>query len=181
MNKKIIVLLALTALMGHLVQSQTLIDNYRVSTGVDTTQWIDITGQDTVLLATHAGTMSSGRSVSNDIGFTFPFADTSFTQFGVNIHGMIRMGGSTSLTPFWQTNPLTRVANMPLIVPFGIQGQIDTSCYVRCATVGAAGSQVLVVEMRMKIYIRCSGSRVHRCPPTQQACGPKRAGTHHRL
>lgn len=135
------------------LRAQTLVDNYRVSTGVAASTWIDITGQDTLLMATQASTISAGRSVFNDIGFAFPFADTSYTQFSVNIEGLIRLDGSSdALFPNWQNNPLTQTGSMPLINPFGVRFQMDTTCYVRCATVGGSGNRVLVVEMRLKVY-----------------------------
>ena len=47
--------LALTAMLTLVtmpLRAQTLIDNYRFSTRVDSTAWIDITGVDSALIAT---------------------------------------------------------------------------------------------------------------------------------
>lgn len=143
-------ILALLALTSRWGQTQTLVDNYRFSTGMDAYEWIDITGYDSVLLATQASTITSGRSICNEIGFSFPFADTSYTQFGVNSQGLVILGGRAML-PSWWTNPLTRPALMPMVNPFGNQCRLDTTCYIKRALIGTAGDRVLVVESRLKL------------------------------
>ena len=151
--KKLTALLfvAATMLLGLPLRAQTLIDNYRFSTGVDTTKWIDISGMDSALIETPAtGLMYSGRSALTDIGFSFSFAGTSFTSFTVNCHGTIRLGGMIQAS--FQNNSLTQSFYMPQTVPFGNQGVLDSTCHVSCATLGDNGSRVLVVETRMKIY-----------------------------
>ena len=78
---------AATMLLGSPLRAQTLIDNYRFSTGVDTTKWIDITGMDSTLIeAPASGLMYSGRSGLMAIGFSYSFAGTSYTSFSVNCH-----------------------------------------------------------------------------------------------
>ena len=142
---------AATMLLGSPLRAQTLIDNYRFSTGVDTTKWIDITGMDSTLIeAPASGLMYSGRSGLMAIGFSYSFAGTSYTSFSVNCHGTIRLGGMIQAT--FQDNSLTQSFYMPQAVLFGSQGVLDSTCHVSYATLGDSGSRVLVVEARMKIY-----------------------------
>lgn len=147
MTKKLL-LIAFAALLGGNVTSQTLATAYTFSTGVDSTLWVDIDS-----IAEDLITTGSGRSLLKDIGFTFTYAGTDYTQFSVNRFGMLRLGSTlatNSIPSSWR--PLgNHVSNTePGIVGIGINGYIDDSSYVRCAPVGNAGSRVLVVEM----YIR---------------------------
>lgn len=153
--KKILLLglMGLMGLMGLRAQAQTLVDNYRFSTRVDSAAWIDITGIDSALVTPPAsGWITSGglSSQLTDIGFTFTFAGTDYTTFGTNLMGAVRLGARMVGTQ--SGNTLTTASTQPKVDGLGLRGMVDSSCYIRCATVGTAGSRVLVVETRLGIY-----------------------------
>ena len=145
---------ATTMLQGLSLRAQTLIDNYRFATRVDETAWIDITGVDSALVTPPAsGRITSGGfgSLLTNIGFTFPFAGTDYTTFGTNLMGAVRLGARIMVTPSG-TSILSTATTLPKIDGLGLRGMADTSCYIRCAIIGTAGSRVLVVEHRLAIY-----------------------------
>lgn len=144
--------LLLTALLP--LRAQTLVDNYRFSTRVDPAAWIDITGIDSALITPPAsGWITSGglSSQLTDIGFTFSFAGTDYTTFGTNLMGALRFG-ATIIGTQGGSNILASGSTLPKVDGLGVRGMADSSCYIRCATVGTAGSRVLVVETRLGIY-----------------------------
>ena len=147
--------LALTAMLTLVtmpLRAQTLIDNYRFSTRVDSTAWIDITGVDSALIATPDSGVSRYRnSAVTAIGFTFSFGGTDYSQFSVNLNGTLRLG-STAVPVNNQTNPLTRSGYLPMVNAYGAAGEMDTSCHLRCAMLGTEGNRVLVVEARLKVF-----------------------------
>ena len=146
-------LLALVIAVGLPVQAQTLVDNYRFDTWEDATAWIDITGVDSALVTPPgSGWITSGglASALTDIGFTFSFAGTDYTTFGTNLMGALRLGARIMGTQ--SGNTLTAASTHPKVDGLGVRGMMDSSCYIRCATVGTAGNRVLVVEYRLAIY-----------------------------
>lgn len=151
--KKILlsVLMGLMGLSG--LRAQTLVDNYRFSTRVDPTAWIDITGVDSALIATpDSGVVRYGNSAVTNIGFTIPFGEfASGSQFSVNLNGTLRLGSSV-VPVSSQTNPLTRSGWMPMVNAYGAAGEMDSTCHLRCALLGTEGSRVLVVEARLKVF-----------------------------
>lgn len=156
MKKTFVALIALMGMIGvKCLHAQTLVDNYRFDTWVEETAWIDITGVDSALVASPTGSsvVSSGGLASQltDIGFTFPFAGTDYTTFGINLMGSLRLGARIIGT-LSGSNILPNTSAMPKIDGLGVRGMLDSSCYIRCATVDTAGHLVLVVEARMGIY-----------------------------
>ncbi|MBQ8703772.1 MAG: T9SS type A sorting domain-containing protein [Bacteroidales bacterium] len=153
MKKKVLALfLALLATAVLPLRAQTLVDYYRFSTRVDATAWMDITGVDSALIATpDSGVFRYDNSAVTDIGFTFAFGGTDYTQFSVNLNGVLRLGPSR-VPVSSQTNPLTRTLYMPMVNAYGAAGEMDSSCHLRCATLGTAGNRVLVVEARLKVF-----------------------------
>ena len=135
----------------NMLRAQTLIDNYRFSTRVDTTAWIDISGVDSVLIAApDSGRVLYGASPVTGMGFTFPFGGTGYTQFSVNISGVLRLGSSR--VPQNNVNsPLSQSALMPSVIIYGSSGEMDSTCRLRYATLGTEGNHVLVVEARIKV------------------------------
>lgn len=141
-------LLAFAASAG----SQTLAD-YQFSTGHDASMWYTLDSTRNLLVD---GSEYYRRSFVEEIGFTFPFADTSFSQFSVTLAGVLRLGGSRALTssgyqgsPFHPTNVSK---NCPKIVFFGCTGYASDSAYVHHQVFGDAPSRVLVVEFAMQTY-----------------------------
>ena len=136
------------------LRAQTLIDNYRFDTWEDATAWIDITGVDSALVTPPAsGWITSGglSSQLTDIGFTFSFAGTDYTTFGTNLMGAVRLGARIVGTQSGSTI-LSTTSTLPKVDGLGVRGMLDSTCYIRCATVGTAGNRVLVVEYRLGIY-----------------------------
>lgn len=157
--------MGLMGLMGLRAQAQTLVDNYRFSTRVDSAAWIDITGIDSALVTPPAsGWITSGGlgSALTDIGFTFTFAGTDYTTFGTNLMGAVRLGARMVGTQ--SGNTLTTASTQPKVDGLGVRGMVDSSCYIRCATVGTAGNHVLVVEHRLGII---DHSSIYVCWQTQ--------------
>lgn len=153
MEKRLIALiLALLLASATSLRAQTLVDNYRFSTRVDPAAWIDITGIDSALVTPPgSGWITSGGlgSALTDIGFTFTFAGTDYTTFGTNLMGAVRLGARMVGTQ--SGNTLTAGSTHPKVDGLGVRGMVDSSCYIRCATVGTAGNHVLVVEHRLGI------------------------------
>lgn len=164
-RKKTVSFLTVLLLAVVPLRAQTLVDNYRFSTRVDSAAWIDITGIDSALVTPPAsGWITSGglSSQLTDIGFTFPFAGTDYTTFGTNLMGALRFGARIVGTQ--SGNTLTAASTQPKVDGLGVRGMVDSSCYIRCATVGTAGSRVLVVETRLGI---CQHEGTYVCWQTQ--------------
>lgn len=148
----LVVMMILTGLSG--LRAQTLIDNYRFDTWEDATAWIDITGVDSALVTPpESGWITSGglSSQLTDIGFTFSFAGTDYTTFGTNLMGAMRLGARIVGVQSGSTI-LSTTSTLPKVDGLGVRGMVDSTCYIRCATVGTAGNRVLVVEYRLGIY-----------------------------
>ena len=123
MKKHVQCLLLLAALLlpwAMQAQSYTLAD-YGFTTGVDATKWVDMTGSTQIL--TPSGSDGLASAVQN-IGFSFPFGASSYTQYSVNTDGNLRLGSTatstgTYTTPFSSANAGT---NSPKINAFGCDG-----------------------------------------------------------
>ena len=126
---------------------------YRFSTGTDASKWITLT-TDTNLLGT--GYVDSRASSLLNIGFAFPYGDSSYTQFSVNSDGNLRLGSTVTgtgnyTTPFSSTNSNS---NGPKINFFGCDGYfLDSIHYVYAEnTVDANNDSLLVVEFCLGTY-----------------------------
>ena len=138
----------LTASNNVLLQS---LGEYRFSTGVDASKWYDLNSYTNI-------SVSDGDSYASslqNIGFTFTFAGTQYTQFSVNSDGNLRLGGTVTgtgnyTTPFSSTNAN---ANNPKINGMGFDGYfVASSNYVRKQVFGEAPNRVLVVEFKESPY-----------------------------
>ena len=115
--------------VGWVANAQSL-ETYTYSTGVDESMWITVTDSTNLLVS---GTADSKYSSVQSIGFTFPFANSSFTQFSVNSDGNLRLGPTVTgtanyLTPFSSANSSI---NNPKINFLGCDGYyLDTIHYV---------------------------------------------------
>ena len=141
-------------LISWVTQAQTL-DDYSFSTGVDTTKWIDMSSATQILSPTGTGNDGLASSVQN-IGFSFPFAASTYTQYSVNTDGNLRLGSTVTgtgsySTPFSATNANN---NSPKINAFGCDGYgVTGSHYVKALlTEDANGDTLLVVEFCMGTY-----------------------------
>ena len=138
-----------TMLMPASVKAQKIIDTWGFSTGVDTALWIDISGVDSVIIA--SGNNVSACSGVRNIGFDFTLGVSTYSQFSTNINGTVRLGSTLVPSSGGYSNALNQ-SNGPKIEPFGWRGRFDDNCYTRMALLGTAGNRVRVVETRMKDY-----------------------------
>ena len=144
------VLLAFLLAFGASANGQMLAD-YQFSTGHDPSLWYTLDSTRNLLVD---GSVYYRRSYIENIGFDFPFADTSYSQFSVTLAGVLRLGGTRALTtsgyqgsPF---HPSNLNKNLPKIVFFGCSGYVSDSAYVHFQTFGTAPDRVLVVEYALQ-------------------------------
>lgn len=158
-------LLGMAMLIGmtsHHVQGQMIIDTWSFTTGVDTTLWMDLGADYTVLFSTTNGTQNHAGSGLRDIGFPFTLGATTHTKFSTNVNGTVRLG--TALLPDggYINEPLGQNINAgPRIDALGRAGMIDTGCYMRSAVLGDSGSRVLVIEARLREYADMGSAESH--------------------
>ena len=88
------VLLAFLLAFGASANGQMLAD-YQFSTGHDPSLWYTLDSTRNLLVD---GSVYYRRSYIENIGFDFPFADTSYSQFSVTLAGVLRLGGTRALT-----------------------------------------------------------------------------------
>ena len=153
-NKIRLGILVLMAVMlsGMTAFGQTLAD-YKFATGTDANMWKTLSSPTAILSTAGDNSVSSVQ----DIGFTFTFGATSYTQFSVNADGNLRFGseatgyGSYS-TPFSSSNA---AVNSPKINFFGCDGYLPASengGYVNYQLFGTAPNRVCVVEFATSTY-----------------------------
>lgn len=140
---------------GHL-QAQKIIDTWSMTTGVDTTLWMNIDSVYTTLIA--GGNKVSGRSNVTDLGFTFQFGAYSHTQFSTNLNGTVRFGSAQATASGYGDNPLAGdMASGPKIEPFGAEGRFFNSSYTHMARLtDSVGNKIVVIESRLSGRYWCS-------------------------
>lgn len=153
-NKYIHTLLAVTMLMMATVlavplRGQTLRD-YEFSTGVDASKWITTSDWTSIF---NSGVLLDASSVM-DIGFSFPFGDSTYTQFSVSVSGTFRLGPEATANwyPAGTFNSEYYTLNLPRISGVARNGNGLGTCsngYIRYALTGTAPNRVLVCEYRM--------------------------------
>ena len=153
MKKKLLFLWLMLLMMGISGFAQNLSD-YVMTTGTDETRWIPLTTTTNLI----SGTGDSKASAVTDIGFTFNFAGTDYTQFSVNSDGNLRLGGTVTgtsyyTTPFSSTNANN---NNPKINMMGCDGYITDSGYVYKEVIGTAPDRVCVIEFATSTYATAS-------------------------
>lgn len=145
-------LLAFTASM----HCQTLAD-YQFSTGHDASLWYTLT--DSTDLLTNGNSVYS-RSDLQSIGFDFPFADTSYSQFSVTHDGNLRLGSALAISGSGnQASPFFAARagnNNPKINFFGCAGYSSTGTHAYKQLFGTAPNRVMVVEFSLKTYTSSS-------------------------
>ncbi|MDY6370741.1 MAG: hypothetical protein SPL12_00390 [Bacteroidales bacterium] len=137
------------------LRAQMIIDSWGFTTGVDTTLWMDLGEDYTVLFSTNNGYQYHNYASSGlrDIGFPFTLGATTHTKFSTNVNGTVRLGTAPLSTVGYINEPLGQNINAgPRIDALGRAGLIDTSCYMRSAVLGDSGSRILVVEARLREY-----------------------------
>jgi len=147
--KKFLLLCLMTLTMGISGFAQTLSD-YVMTTGTDATKWIQLTDTTSIIV----GTGDSKASSVTDIGFTFNFAGTDYTQFSVNSDGNLRFGSTVTGTGNYSTPFSASNANInnPKINMLGCDGYITDSGFVYHQVFGTAPDRVCVIEFATSTY-----------------------------
>ena len=152
--KKHLQILALIAAfcMPWMGYAQTL-DEYGFATGTDASKWITVPTSITSMISANAG--DYGVSTVRSLGFSFPFAEGSYTQFSVNADGNLCLGSTVTGTSYY-SNPFSSTNanyNNPKINMLGCDGYVSSSHYVRYLhTADANGDSVGVVEFCVGTY-----------------------------
>ena len=145
-------LLAVGSLSAATAQSL----NYRVSTATNTTTtYTDLAATGTAI--TTANTDDANSTVQN-IGFTFNYDGTSYTQFILNTNGFIKLGSTapsgTQLFSSEANNNIVDVFQSPndadVLAPFNTDltaGSTGTAEY-RVTTTGTTGSRVCTIQWK---------------------------------
>lgn len=148
MKKFLCVMLMLISL-GMSGFAQSLAD-YNMTTGTDATKWIQLTDTTNLIASTGDGVASA---VTN-IGFTFNFGGTDYTQFSVNSDGNLRFGPTATGTANYSTPFSASNANInaPKINMLGCDGFLSDSGHVYHEVIGTAPDRVCVIEFATSTY-----------------------------
>ena len=132
--------------VGLVTNAQSSLDGYEYVTGTSSSKWINISSTTNLLNNSGDAIASNLRS----IGFSFPFGDSTYTQFSVNSDGNLRLGGTVTGVGSYNTPFSSTKANYnnPKINFFGCDGYCDTSIhYVHAQNFNSyTGLKYLVVE-----------------------------------
>ena len=147
--KKYLCMLLMLVTLGMSGFAQVLSD-YIMTTGTDATKWQTLTTTTNLI----TGTGDSKASAVTNIGFTFNFAGTDYTQFSVNSDGNLRLGGTVTGTGSYSTPFSSSYANTnnPKINMLGCDGFITDSGYVYHEVIGTAPDRVCVIEFATSTY-----------------------------
>ena len=86
--------------------------------------------------------LDDSASTTINIGFSFTFAGTAYTQFSVNSNGLMRLG-STAVTNAWQNGITT--GPFPALMPLWDDGHTGSNGGVRYLLTGTAPNRQLTV------------------------------------
>ena len=150
--------LGLTALLagGTALAAQAQFTYFPNSSSTNAGTYTDL---GTAGLAIATANNDDANSTAQDIGFTFPFNGTIFTQFVLNTNGLLRLGASApaaalAASPYAQTPELgpinsTAPADVNLLLPFNFDlGPGTGTPEFRVATTGTAGSRVCTIQWK---------------------------------
>ncbi len=149
MKKNVLFFMMLFCFFAVRVSAQSL-EDYNFSTGVDATKWIPLTSPTTLVSSTGDGVASTVQN----IGFTFNFAGTNYTQYSVNSDGNLRFGSTVTGTSYYTTPFSSTNAgyNNPKINFMGCDGYLTASGHITAKVVGTAPDRILVVEFATSTY-----------------------------
>ena len=123
---------------------------YDFTSGVESSQWVDLGYGGTQLIG--SGQDDRASSVTN-IGFSFSFAGTSYSQFSVNSNGVLRFGSTVPGVQNHTATLSTAVSNfVPLINGCGADIATGNNGYIKYQLTGTAPYRCLVVEYYMIRY-----------------------------
>ena len=171
--------LGLTALLaGGTVLAAQAQFNYSptTTTGTTTGTYTDLGSAGTAIAT---ATNDDANSATQNIGFSFSFNGTVFTQFVLNTNGLLRLGGSApaaalAASPYAQAPELgpinsTDPADVNLLMPFNFDlGPGTSTPEFRVATTGTAGSRVCTIQWK-NVADKAGGATAGNpaTPPTQ--------------
>ncbi len=144
MERKINNWLIITLLCCSLNSWSQSTTNYTFSTATDASL-TDMSTGTTQLVAPNTDGLGTGIFSSvNDIGFTFYFMSTAYTNFVVTEDGVIRLGNSLSGI---NRTPEVNFAE-PRIIPFAADMYVGSNGKVHYKVTGTAPNRVLIVEWK---------------------------------
>ena len=147
----------LAALLTGAVGTAQAQFSYTVASGATTTSnYVDLGTTGTVIATANTDDASSS---AQDIGFSFTYNGTAFTQFVLNTNGLLRLGASAPSTdaadPVYAQTPeagpinSTNAADVNLLMPFNFDLTAGTSpAEYRVFTTGTAGSRVCTIQWK---------------------------------
>ncbi|MBR3435655.1 MAG: hypothetical protein IKG88_07195, partial [Bacteroidales bacterium] len=152
--KTLIRLLALVAALsvGWAANAQSSLAGYEFVAGTASGKWVTLTSTTNLLSSGGDGVASSVQN----IGFSFPFGGSTYTQFSVNSDGNLRLGGTQTGTGSYDTPFSSSRAsyNNPKINFFGCDGYcVAGTHYVHAQNFNSStGLDYLVVEFCLGTY-----------------------------
>jgi len=153
----------LVMLSGMTAWGQTLAD-YKYSTGTNTGLWRAFSSPTTIL----TGGGDYAVSAVYDLGFSFKFGATNYTQFSVNADGNLKFGETVTGTrnynkPFSTDNDNVST-NAPKINFFGCDGYMPSEAdggYVKYEVLGTTPNRVCVIEFATSTYSSSSRGNIY--------------------
>lgn len=96
------------------------------------------------------------NSAAQDIGFSFTFGGTAFTQFVLNTNGYVRLGATAPPSPYYSDSPFLvntgpmRGTGTFLLLPFNVDLEAAASggTEYRVATTGSAPNRVCTIQWK---------------------------------
>jgi hypothetical protein len=135
--------------------SQTA-SQYAFTNGYDGSLYDMATGSTQFTFSGGNGNNDDGRTAVTNIGFTFNFCGTNYTQFTINTNALMRLGGTQlSATNYGNTFPYAA----PVLSPFGGDHAISSTGKIHYKLFGTAPARYLVVEwLNMEINYSSSAA-----------------------
>ena len=96
-------------------------------------------------------------SAVTDIGFTFWFAGTQYTQFSVSENGLLKLG-STQISGSDVSNNMASATTLPKLAPYWDDLATGTNGYVKYSVNGTAPNRILIVEWFVTIPKNAGGA-----------------------
>ena len=152
--KTLIRLLALVAALsvGWAANAQSSLAGYDFVTSTSANKWLALSSTTNLLTSSGDGVASTLQN----IGFTFPFGGSTYTQFSVNSDGNLRLGGTQTGTGSYSTpfSGSRASYNNPKINFFGCDGYcVAGTHYVHAQNfTSSSGLKYLVVEFCLGTY-----------------------------
>ena len=163
MKSHVFVLLTVMLALSPMALGQSLAD-YQFSTGHDSSKWYTI--DSTYELLSQGNSNLLRWSTVQNIGFTFPFASSQYTQFSVTHDGTLRLGSvvATSNTSNYSQffHPSRCNTNNPKLNFFGCRGYSSDSVHIYKQVFGTAPDRILVVDFALSTYNSSSRRSIER-------------------